>query len=357
MTHTATSSARRAPRPWAAACAFVFACAAFLAPGPFSTFADALSICSECGRESDVSASFCSHCGAALSGAPRPDSQDASAVAEADADSASANTAKSASVQDVASGAKAAARDWAEARKRRDAGDVAAAFALLRNAQALLAANAGPAPSANAARSLAAEAEVARREFDEKFPAARRQAAITAGLRSAETYFRGEGRVRLGNAWVPSGWVSALPPPSIAAIRTSLPPVCSACAGVGSTPCRSCAGSGTTPCKANGCNGGWVVRKPTNSLTPKTDIAIREKCPVCRGTARVSCRDCAGAGRAICKKCGGTGDAPVCKACAGTGLADCRQCLKKGPDPDCPLCAGTGKVLCPKCGGDGRKQN
>lgn len=359
MTHPATSPARRAPRSLAAVRAFAFACALLAAPAAFS---EDLAICPECGRESDLAASFCSSCGAALRAGQGTAAQDATSPGDAAAASGTAAAAADGaqlrrSEPEAVSAAKAAARDVAEARRRGSAGDVAAAFALFRNAQALLASGAGPALSANAARTLADEAEAARLEFCGKFPASRRQAAAAAGMRAAETYFRGEGRVRLGGAWVPSGWVTSLPPPSLAAIRLSVPPFCAACSGAGFIPCRTCAGTGSVPCKAKGCVGGRVERKPVNSLTPKSDFSIREKCPVCGGTARVACGTCAGRGRDPCRKCGGTGDAPVCKGCAGTGLQDCRQCLKKGIDPECPLCAGTGKVLCGKCGGDGRIGN
>lgn len=359
MTHPATSPARRAPRSLAAVRAFAFVCAFLAAPAALS---DNLVICPECGRESDVAASFCSKCGAALQAGQGTAAHDAHSPGDdAVAAGASADAADGAqlrqSVPEAVSAAKAAARDVAEARRRRSAGDAAAAFALFRNAQALLASGAGPALSANATRTLAAEAETARLEFDGKFPASRRQAAAAAGMRTAEAYFRGEGRVRLGGAWVPSGWVTSLSPPSLAAIRLSIPPLCAACSGAGFIPCRTCAGTGSVPCRAKGCVGGLVERKPVNSLTPKTDISIRENCPVCGGTSRVACGACAGRGRDTCRKCGGTGDAPLCKGCAGTGLQDCRQCLKKGIDPECPLCFGTGKVLCGKCGGDGRIGN
>ena len=234
------------------------------------------------------------------------------------------------------------------------AGDIAAAFALYRNAQALLASGAGAPPSEKSLHAIAAEAAKAEAAFNAATPAPRRTQALSAAARSLESFFRGEGRIPLGRAWIPADWPSALSPPAIAAVRLSLPPRCSHCAGTGSTPCRSCGGSGTAPCKAQGCKNGWITRKPANTLSPKTDIAIREHCPICGGTGKVRCNTCAGRGGAACAKCGGTGDAPLCKGCHGSGLVDCRDCARTGAlNPNCPTCRGSGKSLCNKCGGDG----
>lgn len=337
-----------------------FALIAVSAPALLSASQDnpvgSLLLCSECGREPPTGALFCPSCGASLPLAGADGTN--SSIATDDKSNFSPDNATSASYAGIetSSGAKAAVRDASEARKRQNTGDLAAAVLLYHNAQALLMANAGPAPSAASLRTLASETATAEETFNNAVRVSRRAAALAAASHSLESYYRGEGRTPLGRVWVPADWPSLLAPPAIVAIKLALPTRCDSCQGSGSTPCRSCGAQGSVPCKFQGCKNGWVTRKPTNTLSPKTDLNIREKCPACRGSARVPCRDCAGRGSIPCKQCGGSGDAPVCKACGGLGLTSCKACAKSGIRPDCPVCRGTGMALCGKCNGDGHQQ-
>ena len=341
MMTPARSSSRRTQRLLAAACVF------FLS---FAAWADGeLRLCPDCGRESPPSARFCASCGAAIV-ATGEEAPEATAEPEADGQSDVAVPAKT----EATPSSRAASRDVARARQESREGHAAAALVLYRNAQALLAANAGQKPNEAATKAITAEAEAAKREFESRTPRNRRTEAMAAASRSCEDYFRGEGRIPCGRAWIPADWQTTLAPTAIAAVRLSLPPDCATCSGAGSIPCKSCGGTGHAQCRAPGCENGWVSRKPTNTLTPKTDIAIREKCPMCRGTAKIPCKACAGRAATPCKTCAGSGHAPLCKGCHGSGLATCPDCAKKGLRPDCAFCHGSGSVLCDKCGGDGR---
>lgn len=352
MTSFAVSIAKRALRPVAVACVF-----AFTGLWPAATQGQAadeavILQCPACGREAQGDARFCPACGAGLrkSGgddAPAPD-------AGAAADSGAGGEESSAPSAAVSSGAKAAAADVAEARKRGAGKEKAAALLLLRNAQTLLAAKTDGEIPAKSARTLASELEQAKADFDASVPPSRRSQALASAARSLEDYFRGQGRVPMGRAWVPSDWPGALTPDVIALVRVSLPLPCALCRGSGAVQCRTCGGSGHVPCKATGCKNGFVFVKPRNSLAPKSDLTVKERCPVCGGRAAVSCKACGGKGATTCRSCGGEGLAPSCNSCGGTGLVVCRDCLQKGVRPDCPACKGTGNKLCGKCGGDGR---
>ena len=338
------TAGRRALWPLAAACAFAFSAA--------MSFADeARVLCPECGREPPSGAAFCPSCGAAISAAfTRPDDgsvsgQKGPGVEEAPAAAPQVSIARS-----------AAARDVAEARRRRDAGDLASAIVLYRNAQALMAADAGDQQLEKAGRTIAAEAAAVEESFNRSTRLSGRTEALNAAARASESYFRGEGRIPMGRAWVPADWPTSLTPPAIAAVRLSLPIPCADCAGIGTVHCRTCGGRGAVQCKAQGCKNGWIIGKPAHTLYKTPDATVREKCPACNGTAHVTCRDCAGRGSIQCKKCAGSGYAPLCKGCHGSGLETCRDCARKGVREDCPICRGTGKTLCGKCGGDGRSQ-
>lgn len=324
-------SAKRMLRPMAAACVFAFAA--------WRAVAQDLPICPDCGREAASGQTTCPSCGAALPKTDAPAPQPEKADKPDDKAPVSARA--------------AAAADVAEARRVLSS-DQALAVILYRNAQALLAAGADEGFDEKAARQLAAELAKAREAFENAFSSSARKAALLRAKPKAEDFFRGSGRTPLGQAWVPLDWPQKLSPVAIAAVRRSIPLQCVACGGSGIDLCKKCGGSGKVRCRNSACKNGWVSRKPTNSLTPKNDIVIRDKCPECRGTTFVACTDCAGRGASACKKCGGGGEAPVCKGCQGTGLEPCRECAKKGVTPDCPTCRGTGSALCRKCGGDGR---
>lgn len=361
MTSPTALIARRTLRPLAAACALLFVL--LLAGAPAANGEIAPRICQDCGREETAEASFCSHCGARLP--PLAPESGESSVQYGDGVSASvpasvaadAHAGPAPDAPAAATKCQAAAKaDVSEARRRAEAGDHAAAFILFRNAQALLASGAGGMPNVASSRALAAETERARNAFCKAIPPAGRMRAEADAMRALEGYFRGESRIPLGRAWVPADWPALLPPPDLAAVMISLPAVCKACGGSGATPCRTCGGRGRVHCSATGCKGGFVFVKPRNSLTPKNDIVVKEKCRLCGGSALVQCGQCMGRGAVNCAKCGGAGEAPACNACNGAGLDFCKKCARDGVSPDCPQCKGSGRVLCRKCGGGGRTQ-
>lgn len=322
--------AKRALRLMAAMCVFLL----------FSSvaIAEELLICSECGREGEAGQSACSSCGAHFAPSKAP--------VEADAP----KKALSSSATDVM---KAASADVAEAR-RVASENGALAIILYRNAQALLAAESGEDFEAKAARMLADELKRTRDGFYESVAPSRRSAALRKARREAEDYFRSVGRTPFGSVWVPLDWPQSLMPASLAAIRHAMQPRCVKCEGAGVDPCNKCGGAGRVKCRGPKCKNGFVERRNPNSLTPKTDLVIRDKCPVCKGTARDLCVDCAGKGVRPCKKCDGSGEAPMCKDCQGTGLEACRICTKNPPKEDCVFCKGSLRALCRKCGGDGK---
>ena len=331
MTFPYGFSAKRMLRPLAAMCVFVFAA--------WRVAAQDLPVCPDCGREAALGQATCPSCGAALPKTAAPAPQPVKADKPATKEPVPART--------------AAAADVNEARRVLPS-DPAQAVILLRNAQALLAAGSDAGFDEKAARQLAAELGKARETFENAFSPAARNTAFLRAKPKAEDFFRGSGRTPLGLAWVPLDWPQTLSPVAIAAVRRAIPRPCVACGGSGIDPCRKCGGTGKVRCRNSACKNGWVSRKPTNSLTPKNDIVIRDKCPECHGTTFVKCADCAGRGATTCRKCGGDGEAPLCKGCQGTGLETCKECAKKGVSPDCPVCRGTGSALCKKCGGDGR---
>lgn len=322
--------AKRTLRQVVGTCAFCFIAGL--------SFADDLKICSECGREGEADATMCSACGAVFQAPSASETGDK----------------KSDTPQEKATSAmSAAAKDVAEARRVAE-DNPALALVLYRNAQALLASESGANFNDKAGKTLAEELKKARASFNADCAPAVRQAALVKAQHMAEDYFRSAGRTPMGRAWVPLDWPQRLSPQAVAAVRHALQPVCASCGGDGFDPCRKCGGAGRVPCDEPGCKNGWISRKPTDSLVPKNDIMIRDKCPVCKGTAFKACKECASRGVIPCKKCGGTGEAPICKGCQGTGLEPCRDCQKSPKGKDCVLCGGTGEMPCKKCGGDGR---
>lgn len=321
---------KRMLRLLACTCAFCFIATA--------ASSEELRICPECGREGAADAEACESCGAKY--APP------AASSVSDSDDGKKKT------EEATSSIAAVKKDVAEARRVLDA-NPALALVIYRNAQALLAAD-GLTFNAKAAKILVEELKTARSRFNSDVNPVNRKAALAKARREAEDYFRSVGRTPMGRVWVPIDWPGTLMPRAIAAVRSSLQPDCSQCGGEGGVPCKTCGGAGRVPCNGTGCKNGWVMRKPTNSLTPSTDLTIREKCPVCKGTAFVGCKACASRGAIACKKCGGSGEAAICSGCQGSGLEPCTECRKKPKGSECVLCRGQGEMLCRKCGGDGR---
>lgn len=326
--------AERALRLMAAMCAFLlFSC---------YSLADELLICSECGREGESGQTACASCGAGFAPSSLPKAEDLSKKA-----------AKPAATEVM----KAVAADVAEAR-RVSAENGALAIVLYRNAQALLAAESGADFEARAAQLLVAELQRTRDGFNGSVAPSRRGAAMRKARREAEDYFRSVGRTPFGAVWVPLDWPQTLAPPSLAAIRHAMQPRCVKCDGSGGESCNKCGGSGRVKCRVPKCKNGFIERRNPNSLTPKTDLVMRDKCPHCRGTAKSSCIDCSGKGVRPCKKCDGSGDTPMCKDCQGSGLEACHICTKRNPKEqpkeNCSFCKGSLRVLCGKCGGDGK---
>ena len=167
---------------------------------------------------------------------------------------------------------------------------------------------------------------------------------------------QGAGRTQCGRVWVPADW--ELTVEEMAAVRRARPKTCTECGGFHDTDCRACKGLGYTQCKAKGCKQGYVERKNANSLSPKTEIALKSPCPECKGTARVQCMECKGDGRVTCRKCKGSGLADECRACHGEGVIPCKTCkgakIDKKGEP-CRTCGGAGMTLCNSCQGDGHQ--
>lgn len=179
---------------------------------------------------------------------------------------------------------------------------------------------------------------------------------LAQGRREMETDQRAAGRVALGRAWLPAGWPEALKPRQAAAVLRSCAEPCRDCQGLGLADCAKCGASGLVPCTGKGCRDGWIEIENVNSLTPKTAMNRRERCPVCNGIGRMPCGVCRGQGRLSCKRCKGGGAAAVCSTCGGEGLGPCRLCKGSGRAADgaaCPDCHGERVTLCKSCHGDG----
>ena len=180
---------------------------------------------------------------------------------------------------------------------------------------------------------------------------------LLQGRREAGLRLQAAGRVAAGRAWIPPEWARELMPRALAAIRRTAAAGCPACAGIGLARCRDCTGTGRQPCANRSCRDGWVEETSGNTLTPKTALTRRVKCPVCQGAAAVACTTCRGTGAVACGDCKGTGLAAPCRACGGEGVVPCRLCRSRRPTPDgggvCPGCRGSGRMLCGRCQGDG----
>jgi hypothetical protein len=180
---------------------------------------------------------------------------------------------------------------------------------------------------------------------------------ILRGRREAGLRLQAAGRVAAGQAWIPPEWSRELMPRALAAVRGAAAADCPACAGLGLAPCKPCSGTGQIPCPNRTCRNGWVEETVANTLSPKTALTRRVKCPVCQGTAKVECPACRGKGAVACRGCKGTGLATPCRTCGGEGVVPCRACRtrRRGEDDraGCPVCKGSGWMLCERCKGDG----
>jgi hypothetical protein len=179
---------------------------------------------------------------------------------------------------------------------------------------------------------------------------------ILQGRREAGLQQQAAGRVAVGRSWLPPSWPKERTPEQLAVIRRTLAAECTACAGLGLEPCRRCQGSGRQPCKSKACRQGWIEQTAGNTLTPKTALTRRVKCPDCQGTAHVDCPACRGGGSAACRGCNGTGKSEPCRSCGGEGTAPCRSCRTRAaaePPAPCETCQGTRRMLCNRCNGEG----
>jgi hypothetical protein len=349
-----------------------------------------LTICGACGYEAAEGATVCDHCKARL---PAP------AVAAATSDVAAAFSAGAADTN-LAGSAFAAARADVQWARERQVERPAAALAAYQNALAILGvtgsvpADAGrtvadgirqcrtalkvvtqPCPACKGTgrytyRVEALAGEGGTREANGvacrtcggsgHMPVPRGTAAVRILIEQSYADFalaaRAAGRVEMGRAWVPADWPARLTLRQTAAVRRAWPPSCAACGGLGREDCRACGGKGRVPCNGEGCKQGWVDRLPSNTLTPKTALKIREPCPVCQGTANMPCAACRGEGFGVCRVCGSSGQLPDCRTCGGEGVRTCTRCKGAGvfgAGAACPDCRGQGLTLCPACHGDG----
>lgn len=237
-------------------------------------------------------------------------------------------------------------------------------FSLYKNALALLSADttgSNRAASDSLAAELAGAKEAMTAHLATYTSVESARVALKKSLEDAALHHKTLGRKALGGAWVPVTWIEKLLPLQVAAIRQTVPPSCAACSGLGyEASCTKCGGSKLVTCTAKGCERGWIVVAPLNTLNPKNATKTRQKCQICKGGARVPCKACSGKGTTFCKKCKGAGEAPLCGSCRGDGLVPCKECEKKiSKDPGaniaaCRKCNGTLKTVCPRCGGDGR---
>lgn len=335
---------KRALRLRVVACAFFFFTWSFFS----AAFAEHLLLCPDCGREGIEKSRFCSHCGAALDSVASSDDEPSAAIT---------NNLPELAKPSYTDPMTAAGQDVARARLVASE-NPALAILLYCNANALLNAENGPKFSEKGARTIFEELEAIRSDYLQRTPSvAKRSRQFQNAQKIAADYFLSKGRQQFGRVWIPSDWPQSLEPIALAAVRKTLPAVCPPCNGMGEVPCKKCSGKGSEPCRESGCKNGYVTRKPTNSLTPNTELQIREKCPSCKGTALVSCKECAGRGNVACRRCHGSGLPPACTTCGGQGYFPCSKCTrskKGGPVEDCILCRGTRLELCRKCGGDGR---
>ena len=180
---------------------------------------------------------------------------------------------------------------------------------------------------------------------------------ILQGRREAGLRLQAAGRVAAGQAWLPPEWAQELMPRALAAVRRMAAAGCPACAAIGLARCKACSGTGRRPCTNRKCRDGWVEEKTINTLTPKTALTRRVKCPMCQGTATLECKPCRGRGAVACEDCKGAGLAVPCRTCGGEGVVPCKACRKRRSAAEdgsaCPVCRDSGSMLCGRCQGDG----
>lgn len=351
-------------------------------------------ICGSCGREDTTGASHCRHCQAGL-----PEAPDAKPAAPPESGAAAASGSRDAALFEAARADVQAARGEAARRP-------AVALALFDNARALLAAADPASLPAETGETLLAEIQPCRaalagtqqrcpacsgsgrrqiriarladtradeapatREMGQACPACGGRGVIPGsrdveavrllilqGRREAGLMLQTAGRVAAGRAWIPSAWPRERTPAQLAAIRKTLAASCPSCAGLGVMTCRKCAGTGRQPCANRQCRDGWIEQETGNTLSPRTALTRRVRCPFCEGTGRTDCQTCRGQGCVACGDCRGTGLAAPCRACGGEGVAPCRACRsrrRRGDAEPCAVCRDTGQMTCGRCQGDG----
>lgn len=180
--------------------------------------------------------------------------------------------------------------------------------------------------------------------------------ALAQGRRKFEVREQAAGRVAVGRAWVPSAVASHLDLPRQVLLRSATAAPCTSCQGIGLQTCVTCRGLGRVKCREKGCDGGWVVLKPANTLAPKTALRPRTPCPACQGTSWSACTVCRSSGAVVCAACQGIGQPPRCGRCGGEGTVSCARCRGSGQvgGAACAACSGVKQALCPACYGEGR---
>ena len=361
-----------------------------------SLWAASLVICPKCGTEADANASVCPHCGAVLPAVKVEPAAPAAAAASADAHAGT--------ISDLAFESARADKHLADeclAKRpelayaydenalalsrlvKREGLSAAAGKALaehLERCRNLLAHTTRACTACNGSgkstvhfqgmigdKSSQAGASVAisdgppcpvcggRGEVSAGRSAGELRVLIGQGRRDFETRQQAAGRVACGRVWVPSNLLSLLDVKAQALIRSASPTPCSGCMGIGIQDCSHCKGSGHLKCSNDGCVNGWIVHKEVNTLTPKTALNRKERCPVCQGSGFMPCPDCRGLGTTACQLCNGTGRSAACQECGGQGWEPCPKCQGAGnvKGVPCPDCHGQGERLCPKCHGEG----
>ncbi len=377
---------------------------------------EALRICPSCGTEAPPEARFCSHCGAAVDGAPgsapaAPAEDPATAAAPAAAASPLAAVADAAFASgsrlhaSVAENPAAALASVRSALALADFGtprpDSWRKDLLAREESLLSALSAAPAPcpvchgagtvapaAAPAARGPASGANGIRATRIEDVAVSRdaprsaasrpcpfcggRGARVRARDRKELAGVLGLGRRDFARAARAAGWTDfrGIPvPPGFedaadvraraALLRAAAPArACAACAGLGTVPCAACHGFGAVECP----NGDFHRGAPAAGARRGGGERVEDySIPRPSAAGRDACPSCGGAvaaPRAVpCPACGGRGLA-VCKACDGSGEApSCRRCQGEGTAP-CRTCRGTGRDRrtgdpCPDCAGEG----
>ncbi|MBU0679435.1 MAG: zinc-ribbon domain-containing protein [Verrucomicrobia bacterium] len=196
-------------------------------------------------------------------------------------------------------------------------------------------------------------------------------------MRSAEAAFSDMQKLRLlskwHTIWLPRGISRNLTVREEAALKTSAPPLCSTCYGVGWTGCEFCHGTGRVPCSNPNCVMGQEVcpvcggskkeavesggRTVIRSCSHCRQLGV-SPCETCGGQGFLFCEMCDGKGRFICSRCNGSGTGVTCERCDGQGLQQCSRCEGSGKykNATCRTCGGEGVVLCKSCKGFGCDQ-